>query len=247
MNVMKDWHKKYKNEVRVKDNVITLSGSIGGDSWFSEGNISAKKVRELVSDINGDITIRLNSPGGSAFEGIEIYNELKALPNRITVEVTALAASAASLICMAADEILMCTGSMMMIHNAWTYTAGNAEELLKVVDDLEKIDSSIKSIYSEKTGIDIGTISQYMAEEKFWTADETIELGFADSKRDKVEEDSKEQEEETKTGNEELEALIRNIVTETFNNLTKGDSSDEKESGSISMQQNKLKKLFGGK
>lgn len=179
MNLTQEWYKKYRNEIQAtnKDNVIVLSGSIS--KW---DEINAKKVKELVEQTNGDITIRLNSPGGDAFEGIEIYNYLKSVPNKITVEVTALAASAGTFICMGADEVVMCTGSQMMIHNAWTFAVGNQYDLLQTADDLSKIDQSIRSIYSERTGIDEDTIDQYMTEAKMWTADEAVKLKFANRK-----------------------------------------------------------------
>lgn len=238
MNVIQKWKNKYKNEVRVDNNVITLSGVIA-NGWY--GDISPSDVRDLVSNISGDIVIRLNSPGGSAFDGIEIYNTLKELPNKVTVEVTALAASAATFICMAADEVVMCTGSQMMIHNAWTYAEGNAEELMSVADELKTIDNSIKQIYSERTGIDIDNIAAYMAEEKLWTADEAIEKGFADKKKDAGPSNEK-------VDYDVIAQFVNKAVEEKLNSLKeKNGQPDNKGDGSILVPKNKLKTLLGGK
>lgn len=101
-------------------------------------NVEAKTIR-----------IKLNSSGGNAFDGLEIYNYLKDLDAHVIVEVTALAASAASIIAMGADEVIMRTGSTMMIHNASTITYGNKDEMLKVHEYLAKIDTSIIDVYKE--------------------------------------------------------------------------------------------------
>ena len=232
--------------MRKDDNVITLSGVIDS-GWY--GDISAEGVRKLLEGVEGDVTIKLNSPGGSAFEGIEIYNTLKDFPNKVTVEVTALAASAATFLCMAADEVVMCTGSQMMIHNAWTFTYGNADQLISVANDLRTIDNSIKEIYSERTGLDIATIEGYMQDERLWSAEETIEKGFANRKKTVSKKES-----EDSVSNEHLMNMIASmneqikaLQEQIEHNNKKNDLTDEQEDGSIFVPENKLKKLFGGK
>ena len=246
MEVIDKWKNQYKNELRKDDNVITLSGVIDS-GWY--GDISAEDVRNVLEDVEGDVTIKLNSPGGSAFEGIEIYNTLKDFPNKVTVEVTALAASAATFLCMAADEVVMCTGSQMMIHNAWTFTSGNADQLISVANDLRTIDNSIKEIYSKRTGLDIATIEGYMQEERLWSADETIEKGFANRKKTVSKKESEES-----VNNEHLMNMIASmneqikaLQEQIEQNNKKNDLTDEQEDGSIFVPENKLKKLFGGK
>lgn len=239
MDLVKNWKKQYKNEVNYNGNVITLSGVIG-DDWY--GDISAYEVRKMLADVNEDITIKLNSPGGSAFEGIEIYNLLKDFPYKVTVEVTALAASAATFICMAADEVVMCTGSQMMIHNAWTYAAGNADDLMRVVEDLKSLDSSINEIYTEKTGLETEVVANYVKEAKMWNADETIEKGFAQRKKEVK------PKEQANVDYEIVAQMISEALEQKLNNInTKNDQPDGREDGSISMPKNKLKQLFGGK
>ena len=133
-------------------------------------NVKAKTIR-----------IKLNSPGGNAFDGLEIYNYLKDLDAHVIVEVTALAASAASIIAMGADEVIMRTGSTMMIHNASTITYGNKDEMLKVHEYLSKIDTSIIDVYKEKTGLSTDEIKEMLNNETWFTASEAFEKGFADS------------------------------------------------------------------
>ena len=93
------------NEVTDKGYVLTLSGRVSKNYWEDDDNICVETIDNELKDVEGDITIRLNSGGGDVFEGIEIYNYLKSLDNKVIIEVTALAASAASIIAMAGDEI----------------------------------------------------------------------------------------------------------------------------------------------
>ena len=173
------------NEVTDKGYVLTLSGRVSKNYWEDDDNICVETIDNELKDVEGDITIRLNSGGGDVFEGIEIYNYLKSLDNKVIIEVTALAASAASIIAMAADEIKMCTGSTMMVHEASTLAWGNKADIQKVLNSLEAIDDSINSIYAERTGADKEVVAGWIENETWFTADEAIEFGLADSKREK--------------------------------------------------------------
>lgn len=242
MTLFDDWFNKYRCEVRQSGNVVYLSGVISPDSWFDDDNISARKVREAIDELDGDITIRLNSPGGSAFEGIEIYNYLKSIENKVTVEVTGLVASAGTFICMGADKVLMNTGSQMMIHNAWTLASGNAYELLQVVEDLETIDSSIKDIYSERTGMTREEITKHMENAKLWTAKEAVDYGFADeclsSRKLNLNQGAI-----IDSSNITAINLDTNNLTISAHNITAGALFEKEEKDN----QNKIQKLFGGK
>lgn len=171
---------EFRNEVVDNRNVVILSGTIAENFWWDDDYINAEMVREVTKNLEGDIVIRLNSAGGDVFQGIEIYNYLKSLPNRIIVEVTALAASAASIVAMAADELIMMTGSQMMIHEASTFCFGNKSDVEKVLHALESTDSSLLSIYAERTGISRDVLTNWMKEEKFFTAEEAVQAGMAD-------------------------------------------------------------------
>src|SRR5699024_5916542 len=119
--------------------------------------------------------------GGDAFEGIEIYNYLKSLKNKVVVEVTSIAASAASIIAMGADEIRMSNGSQLMIHEASTFAVGTKSEMQKTLNALKSMDNSIVDIYHERTGLDKTEILQLMEEETWFTSEEAVKYKFADN------------------------------------------------------------------
>ena len=179
---------QFKNEVKNGKHVLTLSGNVQKKYWRDDDVINAKDIRESLESVTDDIVIKLNSPGGDVFEGIEIYNYLKDHPSNITVEVTGIAASAATFITAGANEVIMNVGTSIMIHEASTFTWGNKSDIQKTLNALETIDESILSIYSEKTGQSNDQLEEWMNEEKWFTADEAVEFGFADSvKRDNAE------------------------------------------------------------
>lgn len=179
---------QFKNEVENGKHVLTLSGNVQKKYWRDDDVINAKDIRESLESVTDDIVIKLNSPGGDVFEGIEIYNYLKDHPSNVTVEVTGVAASAATFITAGANEVIMNVGTSLMIHEASTFTWGNKSDIQKTLNALETIDESILSIYSEKTGQSNEQLEEWMNEEKWFTADEAVEFGFADSvKRDSVE------------------------------------------------------------
>ena len=179
---------QFKNEVENGKHVLTLSGNVQKKYWRDDDVINAKDIRESLESVTDDIVIKLNSPGGDVFEGIEIYNYLKDHPSNVTVEVTGVAASAATFITAGANEVIMNVGTSLMIHEASTFTWGNKSDIQKTLNALETIDESILSIYSEKTGQSSEQLEEWMNEEKWFTADEAVEFGFANSvKRDNVE------------------------------------------------------------
>ena len=179
---------QFKNEVKNGKHVLTLSGNVQKKYWRDDDVINAKDIRESLESVTDDIVIKLNSPGGDVFEGIEIYNYLKDHPSNVTVEVTGVAASAATFITAGANEVIMNVGTSLMIHEASTFTWGNKSDIQKTLNALETIDESILSIYSEKTGQSNEQLEEWMNEEKWFTADEAVEFGFANSvKRDNVE------------------------------------------------------------
>lgn len=148
---------------------------------ISAWGISAKDFVAELGDISAKtINLRINSPGGNVFDGITIHNALREHSATVKVHVDGLAASIASIIAMAGDEIRMAKNSFMMIHNAWTFTAGNAEELRKLADTLDKIDTTLVKTYQDKTGGTQRDIRQMMADETWLNADEALAKGFCD-------------------------------------------------------------------
>lgn len=180
----------FRNETKNDKHILTLSGTIASFSFFDDG-ITAKAVKNSLDNVDKDIVIRLNSGGGDVFEGIEIYNYLKSLSNHITIEVTALAASAASLVAMAADKIIIRTGANMMVHEASTMAFGNKSDIQKTLNALNAIDTSIVDIYQERTGLERDEIINLITNETWFTADEAIKKGFADEKSSRKSVDEK--------------------------------------------------------
>lgn len=174
--------KVIKNESKDNKHILTLVGTVGGDKFFDEEFISAKDVRDSLKDVNKDIVVKLNSPGGDVFAGVEIYNYLASLKNHVTIEVVGVAASAASLIAMAGDKVIMRTGATMMIHEASTFAYGTKSDIQKTLNALDAIDNSIVNIYAERTGINVDDIKSMLVEETWLTADEAVKQGFADDK-----------------------------------------------------------------
>jgi ATP-dependent Clp protease, protease subunit len=138
-------------------------------------------IRELNAINANTIHVRINSPGGSVFEGLSIANALKAHKATIACHVDALAASIASVIALAGDEVLIAENAFLMIHNAFTIAIGNAEELRKDAGVLDKIDTSIIAAYVAKTGADDDQVKAWMKAETWFNADEAKEHGFVDA------------------------------------------------------------------
>lgn len=154
---------------------IDLYDEIG--FWGITANDFKKQLRGITAEI---IRLNINSPGGDVFDGIAMYNDLVDHPARIEVNVTGLAASAASLIAMSGDRVVMAANAFMMIHNAWGLTIGDRNDHREVADLLEKIDGALAGTYADRTGLATSAISQMMDKDTWLTAEEAIEQGFAD-------------------------------------------------------------------
>ena len=149
------------------------------DSWF--GVAPEQLVKDLARvDAEREVVVRINSPGGYIYDGITILNALRGRQGKVTVVVDGLAASAASFIAMAGDEVVMNRNAEMMIHNGHGLVVGGFEDMRKMADNLERLNRNIASIYAEKAG---GTVEDWlavMAAETWYTADEAVEAGLAD-------------------------------------------------------------------
>lgn len=151
--------------------------------WYGDGTVVEGK--KFVNDLKAlgeldEIELHINSPGGAVFEGNVIYNELRRHKAKVTAIVDGLAASIASVIAMAADKIIMPSNAMMMIHDPSGLAWGNAQEMQKMIERLEKIKEGAVTAYEGKTGLSRDEISEMMTEETWLTADEAVEKGFAD-------------------------------------------------------------------
>lgn len=154
------------------------------DEEYEDTDVSASGFRNALKQL-GDIkelNLHINSPGGSVFQGIAIYNMLKESKAKVNVYVDGVAASIASVIAMAGDSIFMPSNSMMMIHNPYTYAVGNANELRKTADFLDKLTDASKQAYLDKAGDKLTSdkIQQIMDDETWLSAQEAVDLGLAD-------------------------------------------------------------------
>ena len=169
-----------ESELRI-DGPITMQQGFW-DWLFDRPDRSATTLEKAIKSMKGNITVWINSNGGEVFAASVIYTALKNHPGKITVKIDGTAISAASVIAMAGDEILMSPTSVMMIHNPLTYAEGEVKDMQKAIDILTEVKESILNAYTKKTGLSKGEISKLMDEETWMSADKAIELGFADGK-----------------------------------------------------------------
>ena len=194
--------KKFWNWTNQTDNpkengrTLFLNGTIADESWYDDDVTPQLFKDDLYAD-SGDVTVWLNSPGGDCVAAAQIYNMLKEYPGNVTIKIDGIAASAASLIAMAGDNILMSPVSMMMIHNPLTMAIGNADDMQKAAAMLDEVKESIINAYELKTGLSRAKLSHLMDDETWMNAVKAVELGFADGivYRDADEKDEEPEEE----------------------------------------------------
>lgn len=190
MNKLPEIQKVFKNEIsddgaKAK---LTIYGDIG-ESWWGE-SISANDVKNALDGIEAKkIDVHINSYGGDVFDGVSIYNQLKNHEAEVTVYVDGLAASAASLIAMAGDKIVMNTGSQLMIHEASTFAYGNKNDIQKTLGALESIDKSIVDIYMTRYTGEREEIETMLTGETWFTSNEAVDIGLADAEDQTVSEE----------------------------------------------------------
>lgn len=163
----------------IQNGELVLYGPVGMIDFFAGEGFSATEVISALAEMEGDITVRLNSGGGFAFDGIAISNALKAYDGEVTIINDAIAASAASIIFMAGEQRLMADGAMVMIHNASGFTIGTAKDHTKSAEMLGKLDGELARIYAKATNKRAPQIRKLMDEETWMDADEAKAQGFA--------------------------------------------------------------------
>jgi len=152
-----------------------------GEDWWTGGGFTSKRMAAALRSIGkNDVTVNINSPGGDMFEGIAIYNLLREHEARVTVNVMGIAASAASIIAMAGDEIRMGLGTFMMIHNAWGVVIGNRHDMREAATLFDGFDSALTDIYEARTAMDRADIEKLMDSETFMGPSDAVKNGFAD-------------------------------------------------------------------
>jgi len=162
---------------------IAIYSSIGDSMW--DDSVSAKSFNQeltgLPSSVN-QIDVRLNSGGGDVFDGMTIYNRLKQHKAKVTVYIDGLAASIASVIALAGDEIVMGEGALMMIHKPWTMAQGDSKDLEETIDRLNDVEEQILGIYERNTNLSRPELRKMIAETTWFDADQAIDMGFAQRK-----------------------------------------------------------------
>lgn len=149
------------------------------DWWAPSGQVVARRFRQRLSQCE-DVTVYINSPGGDVFAAAEIYTALREHKGRVTVKITGIAASAASVIAMAGDEVLMSPVAYMMVHDPWTYAAGNYREMEHQAAILKEIGEGLIAAYTAKTGKTRDDIAAMLAAETYMNAQKCVDEGFAD-------------------------------------------------------------------
>lgn len=161
-------------------NTVSIFDVIGEDPWTG-GGFTAKRMAAALRAIGKNaVTVNVNSPGGDLFEGIAIYNLLREHPAKVTINIMGWAASAASIIAMAGDEVRMGLGTFVMVHNAWGVVVGNRHDMRDAAKLFDGFDSAIADIYEARTGQSRSKIEKLMDNESFIGPSEAVELGFAD-------------------------------------------------------------------
>ena len=164
------------------DGVLDIEGPIAEESWWGDECSSKEFVKTLKG--MGNVTVHINSPGGDVMAGAEIYSALREHSlngrGRVTVIVTALAASAASVVAMAGDEILISPVAYMMIHNPWSMAVGDAKEMRKTARTLDEITEGLITAYQQRTGKTRDQLKRMLENETWMSAQTCVDEGFAD-------------------------------------------------------------------
>jgi ATP-dependent Clp protease protease subunit len=165
-----------------EERTLYINGTISGEDgllWYEDA-VTAKAFKDDLAAGMGAITLWINSPGGDVFAASEIYTALKEYPGEITVKVDGLVASAASVIAMAGDRVLMSPTSALLVHNPSTFAAGDQREMEIAAQFLASVKETIITAYVLKTGMPRADLSALMDREAMMDATEAIALGFAD-------------------------------------------------------------------
>lgn len=162
---------------------IMIYGNIGKDWWDEESVGAVDFIKKLDAISTSELTVRINSQGGSVSDGIAIYNALKRNKAKVTVVVDALAASIATLIAMAGDRVEIAENAVFMVHAPWTYADGNSTELRRVADMLDTWADAMSTSYAAKTGKPKEEMLALLTDgqDHWYTAEQAVEMGFADA------------------------------------------------------------------
>lgn len=206
---------------------LYIYGDIKSYEWWTSSS-TADEVKNQIKDFKGrTIEVHVNSCGGDVFTGICIYNLLKEHSAEVIVYVDSIAASIASVICLAADKVLMPKNTLMMIHNCFTYAVGNAEEIRKTADDIEKVNEMIIESYLGKVKISRDKLKELMDNESYLTPNECLEYGFCDE-----------------VLNLNVKSYEQNMLNSLVSKINNSKKQDEIEKNILNKNQKKAENLF---
>lgn len=178
-NQLRDWFRFVTNKAQPDDAEVYIYGDIG-DTFWGDGVSAQSFIDELNGITAKNLSIRINSPGGSAWDGLTIANAIVRHKAKTTCWIDGLAASAASIVAMAGDEVITSKYGEMMLHNAIAVVMGNAKEMREVAAQLDQLNASIASYYADRsaTGGDAAAFARAMSKETWYNADEMLAAGL---------------------------------------------------------------------
>lgn len=192
-----------KNEGELESTrTLFLNGEISDETWYGD-EVTPQLFKDELNADSGDITVWINSPGGDVFAAAQIYNMLRDYKGHVTVKIDGLAASAASVIAVAGDTVLVSPVAMMMIHNPATIAMGNTKDMEAAIAMLNEVKESILNAYVDKTCLSRSKLSKMMDDETWFNSKQAVKWGFADRELFTAEEKPKKNPEEEQDPDEE--------------------------------------------
>lgn len=178
---LSSWNPGIRSAADEADNVISIFDVIGYDWWTGEG-VTAKRIAATLRALGDrDVVVNINSPGGDYFEGLAIYNLLREHKGQVTVKILGIAASAASVIAMAGDDVQIARAGFLMIHNAWVCACGDRHQLAETAEWLAPFDATAADIYAVRTGLPVAELGVMLDKETWIGGQEAVDKGFADT------------------------------------------------------------------
>lgn len=163
------------------ENTISVLDVIGEDFWAGAGVTSKRVAAALRAIGDQEIFVDINSPGGDFFEGVAIYNLLRAHRAKVTVRVLGIAASAASIVAMAGDEVQIGKAGFLMVHNAWVVAMGNRHDLAEAAKTMEPFDDAMATLYSDRAGVKKAKAAEWMDNETWFNGEQAVSAKLADA------------------------------------------------------------------
>lgn len=237
---MKNKYYSLWQEEGSKEANINIYGDITSWEWY-ENDVSSYTLSKELEQIDADIiNVHINSYGGEVAEGLAIYNSLKNHKAKIKTYCDGFACSIASVIFMAGDERIMSNASLLMIHNAWTFTYGNAKELRKQADDLDKITQASINAYLSEVNINEEELKSLLDNETWITPQESLEYGFAttiinDKNNDKVSQSVKMSLKNIVLKYQEMQKEVNDQNNKNIEDTKQKNASQVKEPNSVDM------------